>query len=162
MNDMIQNKRENITYEELNSLTEELLKKSALLLGGHTSQLINEIKDFNRNISSHFSNAIDFEGTDPSFMDRYTKEGLSKNSKESRPQDQSLKHIELQKRLEKHFNGCNEIHIREKLLYEIRDMLFDGDKSKDQMGFWFDVHITEAEKLKYAFQAHYFIIVMKP
>lgn len=157
---MVQNKRENITDEELNSLTEELLKKSASLSGVHTHQLIHEIKDFNRNISSHFSYAIDFEGTAPSFMDRYTKEGLSKNSKESRPQDQILKHIEQQKRLEKHFNGCNEIHIREKFIYEIRDMLFDGDKIKDQMGFGFGVHTTEAEKLIFAFQAHYFIIAL--
>ncbi|UPT76691.1 hypothetical protein MN086_06440 [Sulfurovum sp. XGS-02] len=141
-------------------MAEKLLIDSASLLGFHNPQVIHELKKFNTYVNSYYSNDIHFEGAHPSLMDRYTKESLSTNSKESRLQLRSLKYIEQQKILEKYFNDCSVVRIPEKLPYEIHNKIFDSSNNVDTNNthyFTWPNHITVVEKVINSLQLHYLI-----
>lgn len=142
------------------SLAEKLVIKSAILNGLQTTQICQELIEQNRNISSYYSNAIDHEGTHPSLIDRYFQGGFSLNSKEKYLQRRSLKYITIQKTIEEDFKEQNSIRITNDLVYDIYHRLFDNFENKntdDRDSFIWPDHTTEAEKVIYALQAHYFI-----
>ena len=80
---------------------EELVIKSALLVGGNNKYLIKTVRDLLKKTNSYYSNRIESEGTHPVEIDKAMNKEFSQDSEEKRLQLLSLVHIEVQKYIEK-------------------------------------------------------------
>lgn len=160
--DMLYNSHQNTIDGELLRLADKVCAASIALTSTHTPQMLHGIKELFRPVASYYSNAIDSEGTHPSLMDSYEKEGFSKNSKNERLQRHSLKYMNLQKKTEEYFDRCNAARIPKNIIVKIHDSLFGSseDESVDENIFNFKCpkNTTKAEKMIHALQQHYFIV----
>lgn len=158
--DVSAKERKNTTNIALYSLADKLVRESAILKGLLATQIRHELMAQNRNVSSYCSNAIDQEGTHPTLMDRYHQEGFSSNSEEEYLQRRSLSYIGLQKTIEEYFEVRNSIYVTDEIVYDFYNRLIESSENKASddapVLIWPD-NTTEAEKVIFILQSHYFI-----
>lgn len=79
---------------------EAVCEQSAILTGGHTQNLLDEIRELLRITNSYYSNRIESEGTHPINIEKAMKKEFQEDAKEKNLQLLSLSHIRTQKEME--------------------------------------------------------------
>lgn len=84
---------------------EAVCEQSAILTGGHTQNLLDEIRELLRITNSYYSNRIESEGTHPINIEKAMKKEFKSDAKEKNLQLLSLSHIRTQKEVETRIAG---------------------------------------------------------
>lgn len=74
--------------------------QSAMLTGGHTQNLLDEVRELLRITNSYYSNRIESEGTHPISIEKAMRKEFKEDAKEKNLQLLSLSHIRTQKEVE--------------------------------------------------------------
>lgn len=84
---------------------EALCEQSAVLTGGHTQNLLDEVRELLRITNSYYSNRIESEGTHPINIEKAMRKEFKADAKEKNLQLLSLAHIRTQKEVETRIGG---------------------------------------------------------
>ena len=87
--------------ERLFEKSESVCIKSAGLIGSHTPQLLDAVREILRVVNSYYSNKIESEGTHPIDIEKAFKKDFSADSQEHKLQLLSIAYIKTQQEIEK-------------------------------------------------------------
>lgn len=94
--------------------SEKLLLNSATLVGSHTPQILNAVKELLFTVNSYYSNKIESEGTRIADIERAMKKDYSADKKTKNLQMLSVAHIEVQKEISTLLSEDKTIHPYDK------------------------------------------------
>jgi len=115
-------------FEELIIKAEQVVLKSQMLSGVHTSQTIHAVSKMLYGVNSYYSNKIESEGTHPVSIEKAMRKEYSEDSKEKSLQILSLKYIETQKIL---FSKADDICLFESSTMQLAHRLLYAQKGME-------------------------------
>ena len=122
---------------EIINKAEQLVVKSALLVGGNNKHIINTIRELLRKTNSYYSNMIESEGTHPIQIDKAMNKQFSPDSKERKLQLLSLVHIEVQKYIEENLDKNQKPFLLETIL-DIHHKFYSKEDMKESLDIEFN------------------------